>query len=244
MKTQNGFSIVGIVITILILIGASFVGWRVYGSHGKKTDDASQKAGNTNIANKQKGSKEEYKAPEGFVVYDNRELGFRFSYPNHWGALSPKEGSSMILELQTVAAFSESNDIQFTVWADKVEKFKTYPNYKQFTFMPIPDGDDYIWKHASSDYGVEAGTTVEFSVAKKPKINDVQVYGIYGGHACEDNQQWLFPINDTFVGINIIYGSCYVLDDTIPTQKKTELDASYEKLKSDIETIYTTIVVY
>ncbi len=82
-KSQSGFSPVHVVL-ILVLVGIiGFTGWKVYDA-GKPTKMVDSNAV-TPDAKKESNRAEENKIPDGFTEYENKDLGFKFIYPQSWG---------------------------------------------------------------------------------------------------------------------------------------------------------------
>ncbi len=93
-KNQSGIAPV-VVVLLLVLVGiVGFAGWRVYDSQKKTNESLDRAASNIETITKQKN---ESKIPEGFVGYENKELGFKFAYPKEWGDISQKQFSKECL---------------------------------------------------------------------------------------------------------------------------------------------------
>ncbi len=75
-KNQSGISHIILVLLLLVAVGVvGYVGYKV---------GTSKKAPANNTDSTDTIKKEESKVPEGFVEYDNKELGFKFAYPKEW----------------------------------------------------------------------------------------------------------------------------------------------------------------
>ncbi len=88
---QKGFAhLVIVLIIVIVLAGAGFAGWRIYDQR-KNTNI------NTTSTTSSKTTEEKPKStiPDGFVEYENKELGFKFAYPKGWGEVTFSEGFEM-----------------------------------------------------------------------------------------------------------------------------------------------------
>lgn len=84
-KNQSGISHILLVLLLVVVIGGvGFTAYKVGTS--KKTPTNSSAA--TENTKKEETKTEEAKIPEGFVEYENKELGFKFAYPKEWGTAS------------------------------------------------------------------------------------------------------------------------------------------------------------
>ncbi len=88
-KSQTGFTPLHIVL-ILFLVGIiGFTGWRVYDAN-KATKASLDNAANNDLslAKKNEAKPAESKVSNGFVEYQNKELGLKFAYPKDWGEIN------------------------------------------------------------------------------------------------------------------------------------------------------------
>jgi hypothetical protein len=91
VKNQKGFAHLGIVLLALfVILAVSFAGWKVYDSSKSKTTDT-QASSSPNKVTRQKAKEspvqEKPKIPEGYVTYENKDIGFKFAYPKDWGTI-------------------------------------------------------------------------------------------------------------------------------------------------------------
>ena len=108
-KSQQGIAhVVLVFLLVAVLSGAGFAGYKVYqGNKGK------QHAINTSTEQ----PKEDDKAssiPEGFVEYENKELGFKFAYPKEWGGAEVEPGPEndhLVAGSESVITFTQNNDV-------------------------------------------------------------------------------------------------------------------------------------
>ncbi len=93
-KNQSGIAPVLILLIIILLGGAGFATYRVQQANQK----ARQADGKESIEKQSKAEpkKEEYKIPEGFVEYENKELKFNFAYPKDWKRIENKAGDHVL----------------------------------------------------------------------------------------------------------------------------------------------------
>lgn len=102
-KKQGGFSLPHVLL-VLVLVGiVGFAGWRVYEAR-KETDKSLDNASKANeiVEEEQKQqAKPAYKIPEGYIKYENKDLGFSFAYPKEYGALSVQPPVNQVKILQS-----------------------------------------------------------------------------------------------------------------------------------------------
>lgn len=83
-RQSSGFSAIEIVIALVIVLAAGLGGWYVW----HKNKQPAKQSGNStqqNTNNSQKSSD----IPEGWVWYENSEMGFKFAYPKTWTVGAP-----------------------------------------------------------------------------------------------------------------------------------------------------------
>jgi len=87
-NNQKGFGVVEALVIIVILGFVGFGGWYIW-QKGQK-NESNQSNANVNDKDSGKGQtqKDSYKVPEGYTVYENKELGFTFAYPKEYGSFS------------------------------------------------------------------------------------------------------------------------------------------------------------
>lgn len=88
-KNQSGIAHLAILLLVIAAGIVGFTGWKVYDTN-KKTNNSQTTTDSTSAASQAQtnaSDKEykEYKIPEGFVKYENKDLGFKFAYPKEWG---------------------------------------------------------------------------------------------------------------------------------------------------------------
>jgi hypothetical protein len=120
MKNQKGFSAT-VLLLVLVTIGViGGVGWYVYTSKYTSTkalDNASKE--NTPVVTNTQKQTQEYKVPEGFSVYENKESGFKFAYPNAYGSFSlissDSPNESILQSTKPSPAYLEGSTEAFTI---------------------------------------------------------------------------------------------------------------------------------
>ena len=82
-NNQSGIAHIALILIIVLIAGLGFAGWRVYtvNQENKKLKDTASKT-ETKPASKEEAPKSTI--PEGFVEYENKELGYKFVYPKTW----------------------------------------------------------------------------------------------------------------------------------------------------------------
>ncbi len=105
MKKINnkGFSVIEAFLIFIIIGFIVFVGWYVW-NNGNKTNASKTSTVNPSIQGAATSPVKEkvYTIPNGYVIYENKELGFKFAYPKEYGSLSkqPDENNVQILKSQ------------------------------------------------------------------------------------------------------------------------------------------------
>ncbi|HSX17563.1 MAG TPA: hypothetical protein VLH86_05700 [Patescibacteria group bacterium] len=85
-KTARGFSVIEVVVVALVVLLAGFGGWYVW-QRGHKNEPSVHTSSNSNEKVSSPTVKATYKAPDGYVVYENKDIGFKFAYPKEWGTI-------------------------------------------------------------------------------------------------------------------------------------------------------------
>ncbi len=81
-----------VVLTLIIGGGLTFASYRLF--QNKSKQQVVKTPLETKVEKEQESFKEEFVKPAGFVEYENKELGFKFAYPQDWGTpkLTTKDG--------------------------------------------------------------------------------------------------------------------------------------------------------
>ncbi len=242
---SRGFSALEVLIVLAIMAILGFAGLYVRNLRAKTT--SANVATTANTQNKAIANTEQSKSiPAGYREYDNKEIGFSFSYPEDWGALLSKaQGGSLLNIAGPSVAFTPRDNVQLSVRADKVSSFKTTSYYKQFSYMPVMSSSAYTWEYADSAYGHTPGAVADPQPSKAHESTGVDVYSITSGDGCGGATQKIFAVRDVFVEIDVTYGNCYGFDvDQISQDKKTQYDQAYAKIEAAINEIPSTIQPY
>lgn len=99
-NNQSGIAHLVALLIIVIIAVVGFAGWRVYtlDQENKKLN----KTANTQIPTPGRSDDESVVTlpkstiPEGFIAYENKELGFKFAYPKTWGEVKEDSNSDVI----------------------------------------------------------------------------------------------------------------------------------------------------
>jgi hypothetical protein len=89
-RNQSGVAALTIIGLILIFAVVGFTGWRVW--EARKDAKKQLESGSSQQATKTEPKNEESKVPEGYTLYENKDLGFKFSYPKEWGEAKTSAG--------------------------------------------------------------------------------------------------------------------------------------------------------
>lgn len=245
MNKQSGFGLVGVLIIIPVVGLISFAGWSVWKSSSQSNTKTSVKPVTDTTKEVVKVEDKKAEAPEGFTLYQNEEIGFSFYYPEYWGVLAEKSDATSGLDLEGPnVPMNEHDDIKLFVWADKAENFVSRSTNKNFTYTPSAEDNGVVWKHATTAYGIPAGTVAEHGPKLVDAISNTKIYGLQGGHSCRDDKQYLFQLDDTFIGIKVDFSGCFdaFKSETSP-EKLVEYEKAYNQAKEEIEKIPASIKI-
>jgi len=102
-KHQNGFGIIELIISIVVLGVIAFIGWRVY-----ESQNSSPKTSTQNEEQSQSPASEEK-----YAKYTDTEFGYQFEYPNTWK--TSDEAAKMFESPESPTQYSttvESQDLE------------------------------------------------------------------------------------------------------------------------------------
>lgn len=141
---QAGVAPLVIVLSILVVGVVGFAAYRVGKSDNKSNNEAT--ATNTNsqpIASQQP----EKTIPEGFEEYRNKELGFKFIYPEGWGEVEFKDNKSpeTAKGKNYTLSFTKKPEMKATIRTKDFKFSDTYGRGGAYFDAPT------TWKEASSD---------------------------------------------------------------------------------------------
>lgn len=137
-KNQSGFSHILLVLLLVVVLGGiGFAGYKVYDS--KKAKPAAQTSNTPVTEKKDEIKKEESKIPEGFVEYENKDLGFTFAYPKEWGEVSKKTMSQECAQDERYKKARVTGDKFFFSFSKNAEKEVTIitDNFMIEDFGPV-----------------------------------------------------------------------------------------------------------
>lgn len=240
-QSQKGFSVPHLLLGLVGVAIIGFAGWRVYEAR-KEANKSYESASNANEVVKQdekqeESKKEEYKIPEGYTLYENKDYGFKFAYPAGLGQLKAAIDSSVTMKLAT--PFQEKYPItglekSLVATVNTQEKFRVAAQYKGAIVKPTGQGTTYAWYVTETGQNTDVKAGDLFSPAPKVAAspNGVPVFDFPNGHANCWFHAWAFPVkNNHFVQIQ--------LPDFCPSLdlSATERDASkaqYDAMKDAV----------
>jgi hypothetical protein len=96
IEKQKGFSVLASVVIVLVIAIVGGVGYYVYSKNSKDnmqthTTDRPSSINTDAVqddAATDKAAEKPYRLPAGYVLYDNKELRFKFAYPNEYGEVA------------------------------------------------------------------------------------------------------------------------------------------------------------
>lgn len=204
---QNGFSAVEVVIVVLAVGLLGFGGWYVlYKNKSKETTGTSMSVTQKDATAEAK-VEESYDIPVGYTLYENKEIGFKFVYPEEWGKLTTKNSSGRALDLE--GALIPTSDPRYPtsliVFSDKKSTFKMMGRYRAPVLSPSLEANKIVWKVAESSeyFGITAGEVYERQPQVVRDSKGVTVYDFPAGHASAEWTSWAFAVGDYFVGIGL-----------------------------------------
>ena len=237
-QNQSGFSITHFLLVLLIIGALGFAGWRVY--EARQEDNSPKKNSNDSTTQKEEpAEKEIYTVPDGYVIYENKEIGFKFAYPEQWGKLTPNTESEYDLDVEgpEIPLTSDGLNTSLRVFAAKVDSFRMSVRYKGRVIQrPEATGGTYVWKVAEAiDLpDVKVGEPYEFQPKVAFQLDGLVVYDFWTGHATATWHSWAFAVGDYFVGIEAP-GYNMPLDDQAAGKKlKADNDAINQNLLRSI----------
>jgi hypothetical protein len=213
-ENQNGFSVPHLLLGLVVVAIIGFAGWRVYEAQ-KDTNKSLDNASNASEVTKQE-KKEEYKIPEGYVVYENKEVGFKFAYPKEFGdlkgltnkvvpSISNKEAGAALSTDKPNPPFIEgsTNGIALSVLQSPDDIFYTVKYGPTAKYS----GDNLVAVEINpADKINKSGSEYKnFNGAKEVVnlIRGIKVYHIQGGDEGVTNTKFAFKIDNQVVIIEL-----------------------------------------
>jgi len=168
-KNQNGFSVVEVVLVILLVGIVGVTGWIVW--RAKQKSDNSLTANNltqstnkvSTTTNTSKPAKPGFILPAGWVWYENKDLGFKFAYPEVWGQLKTADKGSLLLNLYTDQYTDTALQVDGRINLTASDKTNFTFSPQKYSVILKPVGDGTQWQI----------TDVNPAVADKYKIGDL-----------------------------------------------------------------------
>jgi hypothetical protein len=176
-NTQRGLAHLAVLLIVLVVAAAGFVGWKVFAKSGTETNTVA-------LQPRQLASTPTKKPtlPSGFVEITVEELGVRFAYPEAWGAATLKPGPEqkhLIKGNEYIVSFSKNA----AVTAGAISKdWEHDPNLGHDGTMSVVHLTDknYIWPSG----GPGDGNGIEAIVYSKNEESIIFSSG-FGGVGCD-----------------------------------------------------------
>lgn len=83
-KNQNGFSFLESLLIIVILCLVGITGWYVWSKNQPEESTKTNSPETSDVTQDFNTKSGEYEVPEGFVPYENKDIGFKFYHPEDW----------------------------------------------------------------------------------------------------------------------------------------------------------------
>ena len=230
-RREAGLAHTGLVLAVIVLTAAlALAGWWVW----HKNSQTDKSTTNENSMTSSDQNQEEPQIPANFTVYDNRDFGFSFAYPEQIGPLSitSSDNPNVLLFARskiTQNAFAPHTQSFLDVEARKKEGYATGAG----KYGPILEPKNGKWivssKENGDDFngGYKIGTEYEVQVART--INSIPVYDFsFGDEGCY-HTGWVFQLNNAFVRIDLPSVCADEIDD-IPQDRLNSYKEVSEKV--------------
>jgi len=228
---QHGFGIVEVIILLVILGLVGLSGWFVW--QKQHPDNPVKSASHSTVSNTPPAKDNSYKVPEGYISYENKELGFKFAYPAAWGNAENDNDTTASGEKKTFGVSIKNGD-ELTAHILSYPK-ETCPQGDGVAISASQgwyekEGKYYVtWCKYSpdangSDYAVLGGGTVK-------KVNDQTLveYTTYsmGGDEATDTDVMLGLFN---LSKNPDYTGLSISRSRLPRIAQAELQKEFENV--------------
>ena len=114
MNKQKGFSLVEGLLIVLILCVVGFAGYTVWNDNqdddSEQTDTVQQESTQQSVEQPSDPSEEAPSIPEGWVKYENEELGISFNHTSEWGNIIEKDFDGGIIKVEIARRVQKSFD--------------------------------------------------------------------------------------------------------------------------------------
>lgn len=88
-KDERGFAHLGVtVLTVVVILVIGFAGWKIYDNN--KPAPLSATSNPSKVArevSETSPTEDDAKVPSNYTTYENKDIGFKFSYPQEWGVI-------------------------------------------------------------------------------------------------------------------------------------------------------------
>lgn len=213
MKKLNkkGFGAVEMLLIILLLGLIGGVGWYVWKQRSDKQTSSTTAPTTLNAPTVTKTTeKKAYKVPDGYVVYENKELGFKFVYPKEYGEISKStpDDSAMALSYSSAEPkpkYDEGVSGKITVNVAKSSS-QSINTYKYGPEVKIQDGKLIVASTNPADERNKVGS--EFVNLDKstvgPQTNgDLRIFLLHGNDEDVSTKTYVFLSNEKLIKIEL-----------------------------------------
>lgn len=193
---HQGFGVVAIVATILVLAAAGGTGYLVWHkNHESKTKTSSMPTGKPTIGNSATSAFS--KLPENWTEYKNDANGFRVGYPTAWGVID-------VTTLQTPAYANAGDNLdgKLTLYFSKKDDFSTVAQKYGATIKPAADGKQWIVvdENPAAADGYKVGDI--YKTVSKPVNGGRAIDLSFTDEECQQTH-FVLELKHGFVGINL-----------------------------------------
>lgn len=265
MKKLNssGFGISYIIITLLIVSSAGFIGWRVYRS---RTTTKSVSSVNEKSLNKAKQKttdstvkKETPKIPSGWKQFTSTGYHFSFAYPEDWGDLTKTDISKYLgtswsedywnfwydyftaNKIDTQQKNGISGNLSVSIVDINYTGFNTGKAEPGLTFKSDDSGGYWAISNSADPASLaplKPGQKAD--VPLKKILEDVSIFKVDGGYECNNNSSWWLVFEKYVVMIDLPSYNYYKLNsngicDLDENIPKDFVQKTYQQILDTIE---------
>jgi hypothetical protein len=241
-QNQSGFAHVAIALVVMAMVALALSAWwvwdkssekKILNKEGKTSQDTEEKQEQNNQDQSSKVA-----IPEGFIVYENKDLNFSFAYPEEIGLLaaSPNNNAGVLLYVKSTDAkdaFSPHTHSPLYITGSKIEGFTT----SAAKYGPVLELMSDKWIVSSknggdiNNGGREIGSEYAAKIVKN--IDSTPVYDFsYTDEGCH-RTNWVFKTAQAFVSI-MLPAVCADEIDAIPQERLTPYEEVAEKVLNTI----------
>lgn len=231
---EKGLAHLGLIIAVVVVVAAvAFGGWYVWDKNkNDKNSDGKNNSSQNNGSDNESG--EESKIPKGYIVYENKEFGFSFAYPEEVGALmaANSENSDIVLYARSADnkdAFAPYTSSSLDVQINKKDGFLT----RAGKYGPILEFKNGKWIVSDKEGGdiLNAGYTIgaEYKPSVVRTIKGISIYDLsFADEGCH-RTVWVFERSSTFVTVTLP-SVCADEIDAIPQERL----AGYREVSDEV----------